>query len=450
MTISSVSGLGFHARGAAVHTRNASGLMDFRFLLDTLLTLLPGVPLTLELAVSSLALGGLLALPLALMRMSSVAPLDWLARSYVFAFRSTPLLVQIFLIYYGLGQFREVRASLLWPILREPYWCAVIALTLNTAAYSSEIIRGGILAVPFGQVEAARAVRDERPDGVAPHHRPAGLPPGAAGLRQRADPDDQGDLACVDHHHHGSHRDRSQADLGNLPRGRGLHRGGRDLSRHQFRHDATGPLRRAPIDAAPSPEPCPPCCWREGLSGAKQRARKLAHGECAACRENRRAPKELRSARGAEGHIARRARRRRHLDPGLVGIRQNRRCCAASTCSRPRLPARCRSMARRYDWSRRATGCGRPRPGQVDAIRIAHRHGVPELQPLVAHDGARERDRGAGPRAAAPARRMRRRRRGIARRRSASPKRETHYPAHLSGGQQQRAAIARALASGRR
>jgi len=132
--------------------------MDFRFLLDTLLTLLPGVPLTLELAVSSLALGGLLALPLALMRMSSVAPLDWLARSYVFAFRSTPLLVQIFLIYYGLGQFREVRTSPLWPILREPYWCAIIALTLNTAAYSSEIIRGGILAVPFGQIEAARAV----------------------------------------------------------------------------------------------------------------------------------------------------------------------------------------------------------------------------------------------------------------------------------------------------
>ena len=132
--------------------------MDFRFLLDTLLTLLPGVPLTLELAVSSLALGGLLALPLALMRMSSIAPLAWMARSYVFVFRSTPLLVQIFLIYYGLGQFREIRASPLWPILREPYWCAVIALTLNTAAYSSEIIRGGILAVPFGQIEAARAV----------------------------------------------------------------------------------------------------------------------------------------------------------------------------------------------------------------------------------------------------------------------------------------------------
>lgn len=131
--------------------------MDFQFLLETLLVLLPGIPLTLKLALSSLALGGLLALPLALMRMSPLAPLNWLARAYVFAFRSTPLLVQIFLIYYGLGQFREVRMSALWPVLREPYWCAIIALTLNTAAYSSEIIRGGILAVPFGQIEAARA-----------------------------------------------------------------------------------------------------------------------------------------------------------------------------------------------------------------------------------------------------------------------------------------------------
>ena len=65
--------------------------------------------------------------------------------------------MQIFLIYYGLGQFPEIRQSFLWPFLREPYWCALLALTLNTAAYSSEIIRGGILSVPFGQIEAARA-----------------------------------------------------------------------------------------------------------------------------------------------------------------------------------------------------------------------------------------------------------------------------------------------------
>jgi octopine/nopaline transport system permease protein len=91
------------------------------------------------------------------MRLSGNRALDYAARSYVFVFRGTPLLVQIFLIYYGLGQFPEVRQSFLWPFLREPYWCALLALTLNTAAYSSEIIRGGILSVPFGQIEAARA-----------------------------------------------------------------------------------------------------------------------------------------------------------------------------------------------------------------------------------------------------------------------------------------------------
>ena len=132
--------------------------MDLGFLYEALLAILPGVPLTLKLAVSSVALGGLIALPLALMRLSGIAPLDWFARAYVFVFRSTPLLVQIFVIYYGLGQFREVRASFLWPMLRDPYWCAVIALTLNTAAYASEIVRGGLASVAPGQIEAARAV----------------------------------------------------------------------------------------------------------------------------------------------------------------------------------------------------------------------------------------------------------------------------------------------------
>ena len=131
--------------------------MDFTFLYETLLTLLPGLPLTLKLAFSSVALGAFIALPLALMRLYGFAPLAWFARLYVFFFRSTPLLVQIFLIYYGLGQFREIRTSMLWPMLREPYWCAIIALTLNTAAYASEIIRGGLQAVPAGQLEAARA-----------------------------------------------------------------------------------------------------------------------------------------------------------------------------------------------------------------------------------------------------------------------------------------------------
>ena len=131
--------------------------MDIQFLYEVLLTLLPGVPLTLKLAFSSVAIGAVAALLLALCRLSRSWPLVGFARAYVFVFRSTPLLVQIFLIYYGLGQFRGIRASALWPVLREPYWCAVIALTLNTAAFASEIIRGGLQSVPAGQVEAARA-----------------------------------------------------------------------------------------------------------------------------------------------------------------------------------------------------------------------------------------------------------------------------------------------------
>ncbi|MCA1371793.1 ABC transporter permease [Bradyrhizobium sp. BRP14] len=131
--------------------------MDIAFASETLMSLLSALPLTLELAVTAIALGSVLALALALARLSGILALDWFARAYVFLFRGTPLLVQIFLIYYGLSQFPAVRHSIFWPVLREPYWCAVLALMLNTAAYASEIIRGGLLSVPHGQVEAARA-----------------------------------------------------------------------------------------------------------------------------------------------------------------------------------------------------------------------------------------------------------------------------------------------------
>ena len=111
--------------------------MDFDFLRQTLLLLVAGVPLLLQLAFFSIAAGAALAVLLALMRLSGNPALDYSAQRYVFVFRGTPLLVQIFLIYYGLGQFPEIRQSFVWPFLREPYWCALLALTLNTAAYSS-------------------------------------------------------------------------------------------------------------------------------------------------------------------------------------------------------------------------------------------------------------------------------------------------------------------------
>jgi len=131
--------------------------MDIQFLSDTFVELLRGVPLTLQLAVSAICLGFVLAIVLALFRASGIAALDWFARLYIFIFRGTPLLVQLFLTYYGLSQFDAVRNSLLWPILREPYWCAIIALTMNTAAYSGSILYGGMVSVPYGQIEAARS-----------------------------------------------------------------------------------------------------------------------------------------------------------------------------------------------------------------------------------------------------------------------------------------------------
>jgi octopine/nopaline transport system permease protein len=132
-------------------------LPDLPFLAEVMGRLLPGLPLTLLLAALSVAVGAVLALLLSLLRASSRAGAA-LVGTYVFVLRGSPLLVQLFLIYYGLSQFPAVRGSVLWPFLRQPFWCAVLALSLNTAAYASEIIRGGLRAVPPGPVEAARAL----------------------------------------------------------------------------------------------------------------------------------------------------------------------------------------------------------------------------------------------------------------------------------------------------
>ena len=133
-------------------------MIDFGFFLDIIPQLLSGVPLTLQLAGTAILLGFVLALALALVLQGSNPLIVWPVRSFVALFRGTPLLVQIFLIYYGLGQFRpSLQAMGLWWLFREPYWCAIFALSLNTAAYASEILRGGLQAVPHQQVEAARA-----------------------------------------------------------------------------------------------------------------------------------------------------------------------------------------------------------------------------------------------------------------------------------------------------
>lgn len=131
--------------------------MDWELMWDSLPRLLGAMPLTLLLVFASLLFGAGVAFATALLRLSGNRVAETMTAAYVFVFRGTPLLVQIFLIYYGLGQFEAVRDSFLWPMLREPMWCAILALTLNTGAYTSEILRGAILSVPLGQVEAARA-----------------------------------------------------------------------------------------------------------------------------------------------------------------------------------------------------------------------------------------------------------------------------------------------------
>ncbi|MGY2047566.1 ABC transporter permease [Methylobacterium sp. JK268] len=133
-------------------------MIDPVFLQDTLIALSRGLPLTLSLTAGSVACGAVLAALAATARLSGVLPASLLARAYVFLFRGTPLLVQLFLIYYGLGQFRRDLQGLgLWWFFREPYWCALLALSLNTGAYAAEIFRGGVLSVPSGALLAGRA-----------------------------------------------------------------------------------------------------------------------------------------------------------------------------------------------------------------------------------------------------------------------------------------------------
>ena len=134
-------------------------MIDIAFLFAILPKLLSGLPLTLQLAAISITLGFFLALSLAFALQLKSPFLTLPIRGFVALFRGTPLLVQIFLIYYGLGQFRPgLQAVGLWGFFREPYWCAILALSLNTAAYGSEILRGAIQSVPRELVDAARAL----------------------------------------------------------------------------------------------------------------------------------------------------------------------------------------------------------------------------------------------------------------------------------------------------
>lgn len=133
--------------------------MDTGVLVDNFPRLMEGTWITVQITVISLLLGFVIAVPAAAMRLSDNPFVRLPVQGFMFYFRGTPLLVQLFLVYYGSGQLRVALESVgLWMWFREAWFCAVLTLTLNTAAYTAEILRGAIQGVPRGEIEAGRAV----------------------------------------------------------------------------------------------------------------------------------------------------------------------------------------------------------------------------------------------------------------------------------------------------
>ena len=132
--------------------------MDIELISTNFLIILSGFDETIKLVFLSLSIGFLISIFFALIRISSIKPLSLTIYYYVFVIRGTPLLVQIYLIYFGLGSIKAIRESFLWVFLKEPFWCGVLALVLNTVAYTTEIIRGGIQSVTKGQIESCKSL----------------------------------------------------------------------------------------------------------------------------------------------------------------------------------------------------------------------------------------------------------------------------------------------------
>jgi arginine/ornithine transport system permease protein len=131
--------------------------MDIQVIIDNLPLYFQGLWTTILLVVSSLGIGLFLAVPIALLATAKKKWISFLPKAYIYFFRGTPLLVQMFMIYHGMGQFEIVHQSFLWTIFKEAYACALIAFALNTAGYTGEILRGTIEQTPFGEIEAAKA-----------------------------------------------------------------------------------------------------------------------------------------------------------------------------------------------------------------------------------------------------------------------------------------------------
>jgi len=132
--------------------------MDFTIMVASLPKLLSAAVVTLKLLSLSLFFGMFIGLFFAILRLNKNPLISKFAYGYSYVFRGTPLLVQIFIIYFGLGQIEYFRTTFLWVIFKEPYWCAIIAFALNTGAYTSEILRSAFQTIKPGIIEAGKSL----------------------------------------------------------------------------------------------------------------------------------------------------------------------------------------------------------------------------------------------------------------------------------------------------
>ncbi len=132
--------------------------MDFDLMFTSFPKLIGATVVTLKLLSVSLFFGLIIGLLFAILRLNKNIFINKFAYGYSYLFRGTPLLVQIFIIYFGLGQIEYLRSTSLWIILKEPYWCAIIAFTLNTGAYTSEILRSAFQTIKPGIIEAGKSL----------------------------------------------------------------------------------------------------------------------------------------------------------------------------------------------------------------------------------------------------------------------------------------------------
>ena len=132
--------------------------MDLTLMVTSLPKLLSATVVTLKLLSLSLFFGLIIGLLFAILRLNKNPVINKFAYGYSYIFRGTPLLVQIFIIYFGLGQIEYFRSTFLWVVFKEPYWCAIIAFALNTGAYTSEILRSAFETIKPGIIEAGRSL----------------------------------------------------------------------------------------------------------------------------------------------------------------------------------------------------------------------------------------------------------------------------------------------------